>query len=273
MSSYLLSLYEKAMPPHLGWAEKLAAAGEAGFDAVEISIDETDEKLERLDNIFQATGEIISAIRCTNVPVYTMCLSGHRKYPLGSSNPDIARRSLDIMEKAIDFAASAGIRIIQLAGYDVYYEPSTETTRRNFAQNLRRCVEMASRKGVVLGFETMENDFMNTVTKAMRYVKEIGSPYLQVFPDVGNICNAVPDAVADIQNGKGHIVAAHLKETKPGVFRNLYFGEGQVDFPSLIGELKRLGVRMFTAEFWYSPDRDWKRELRRASAFFRPYLR
>ena len=47
--SYTLGLYEKAMPGTLSWREKLEAARDAGFDFVEISIDETDQKLARLD--------------------------------------------------------------------------------------------------------------------------------------------------------------------------------------------------------------------------------
>ena len=46
---YTLGLYEKSMPSQLGWKEKLEAAKGAGFDFVEISIDETEEKLGRLD--------------------------------------------------------------------------------------------------------------------------------------------------------------------------------------------------------------------------------
>ena len=49
MKKYTLGLYEKAMPSVLGWDEKLISAREAGFDFVEISIDETDEKLDRLN--------------------------------------------------------------------------------------------------------------------------------------------------------------------------------------------------------------------------------
>ena len=56
-----------------------------------------------------------------------MCLSGHRKYPLGSHDKEIQKKSLEIMKKAIDFAADLGIRIIQLAGYDVYYEDGIYT--------------------------------------------------------------------------------------------------------------------------------------------------
>ena len=49
MKHYQLGLYEKAMPGTLSWREKLEAAREAGFDFVEISIDETDQKLARLN--------------------------------------------------------------------------------------------------------------------------------------------------------------------------------------------------------------------------------
>ena len=49
MSAYTIGLYEKAMPKDLTWKEKLTAAKEAGYDFVEISIDETDEKLARLE--------------------------------------------------------------------------------------------------------------------------------------------------------------------------------------------------------------------------------
>ena len=46
---YKLGVYEKAMPDTLTWEERLGAAGECGFDYAEISIDETDRRLARLD--------------------------------------------------------------------------------------------------------------------------------------------------------------------------------------------------------------------------------
>lgn len=49
MKEYTLGLYEKSMPNYLTWEEKLNCAKECGFDTIEISIDETEEKLSRLD--------------------------------------------------------------------------------------------------------------------------------------------------------------------------------------------------------------------------------
>ena len=44
-----LGIYEKALPKGITWLERLQMAKELGFDFVEMSIDETDERLERLN--------------------------------------------------------------------------------------------------------------------------------------------------------------------------------------------------------------------------------
>lgn len=270
---YRLGLYEKSMPNTLSWTEKLTIAKEAGFDYVEISIDETDEKLARLD---QSTKEIKEAIQKTGVPISSMCLSGHRKYPLGSHDQKVQTKSLEIMKKAIDFAADLGIRIIQLAGYDVYYEQGDLQTRNDFEKNLKKCVEMAADKGIILGFETMETPFMDTVEKAMHYVKSIDNAYLGVYPDIGNLKNASllyrVDVNEDLLTGKGHLFATHLKETVPGKYREIPYGTGHTEFVKNIKTLKRLGVRMFVGEFWYVNNDDWKDVIVNANSFLRDKL-
>lgn len=270
---YRLGLYEKSMPSTLTWVEKLTIAKKSGFDYLEISIDESDAKLARLD---QPTNEIKEAIQKTGVTISSMCLSGHRKYPLGSHDKEIQKKSLEIMKKAIDFAADLGVRIIQLAGYDVYYEDGDLYTNHDFETNLKKCVEMAAKKGIVLGFETMETPFMNTVEKAMRYVNLVSSPYLGVYPDIGNLKNASllygVDVDEDLMCGKGHIFASHLKETVPGKYREIPFGTGHTEFVKNIKTLKRLGVRMFVGEFWYVNNEDWQDVVKNAGVFLRDKL-
>lgn len=263
--AYTLGLYEKSMPSTLSWEEKLTAAKEAGFDFVEISIDETDEKLKRLDMSKEERLELVDVMEKVGVPIRTMCLSGHRKYPLGSSDPAICARGMEIMEKAIQLADDLGIRIIQLAGYDVYYEDSTPETVERFGKNLEKAVAMAAKAGVVMGFETMETEFMNTVEKSMAYVNKINSVYLNVYPDIGNITNAAKkygtDVLKDLETGAGHVVAMHLKETVPGVFREVPFGTGHVDFQAAIKTAWEIGIRKYVTEFWYTGNPEWKEDL------------
>ena len=146
---YEIGLYEKAVPPELSWRDKLMAAKEAGFDYMEISIDETDEKIARLDMGREELEKLVQTMHETGLPIRSMCLSGHRKNPLGSSSPQIEQRAMEMMEKAIDLADELGIRTIQLAGYDVYYEKGTEKTRQRFKKNLAKAVGMAAKKGEI----------------------------------------------------------------------------------------------------------------------------
>jgi len=274
--AYTLGLYEKSMPSGLSWKEKLEAAKTAGFDFVEISIDETEEKLKRLDMSKAERMEMVNLMKIVGMPIRTMCLSGHRKYPFGSHDSVVREKSMEIMEKAIQLVDDLGIRIIQLAGYDVYYEESSDETKRYFIENLKKATELAASAGIVLGFETMETEFMNTVEKSMHYVTEVSSMYLNVYPDIGNITNAAKtygtDVLADLRSAKGHLVAMHLKETKPGLFREIPFGEGHVDFEGAIHTAWDLGIRKFVTEFWYTGNPEWEKDLVDASSRMKKIL-
>lgn len=265
MKSYTLGLYEKAVPGTLSWREKLEQAKKAGYDFLELSIDETDEKLARLEMSQKERRELADLASSIGVPFRSMCLSGHRKYPLGSNDPEIEKKSLEIMEKSIGLAADLGIRIIMLAGYDVYYEDSTPETVKRFEENLKKSTMMAASAGVMLGFETMETEFMNTVAKAMHYVKSVDSPFLNVYPDSGNITNAAvsygTNVIEDLESGKGHLVGLHLKETVPGIFREVPYGTGHVNFEEMIKKAWDLGIRRYVTEFWYTGNPKWEEEL------------
>lgn len=276
IQSYQLGPYEKAMPSPLSWSDKLRETKNAGFDYLEMSIDESDEKLARLSMPKEDRLRLVEEIYQSGVPIRSICLSCHRKYPFGSHDESQRKRSLEIMEKAIDLAGDLGVRLIQLAGYDVYYEQGDRQTRALFLHNLRIAVEMAEQRGVPLGFETMETPFMDTVAKAMNYVREINSPYLGVYPDIGNLTNTSflysKPVVNDLEAGAGHILAAHLKETAVGRYREVPYGAGHTDFYSSINKLKDLGVRMFVGEFWYLEGTQWRDDLHDANRFLRKYL-
>ena len=135
---------------------------------------------------------------------------------------------------------------------------------------------MAAAKGILMGFETMETPFMDTVEKAMEYVNLMDSPYLGVYPDIGNLTNASllygKSVNDDLLTGQGHIVAAHLKETVPGAYREIPFGTGHTKYVENIEVLKELGVRMFVGEFWYIGSESWQQDLKDASTFLRKHL-
>ena len=65
-NGYRLGLYEKSMPSDLTWKEKLIIAKESGFDYLEMSIDESDAKLSRLEWDEEQREEVRQAMRETD---------------------------------------------------------------------------------------------------------------------------------------------------------------------------------------------------------------
>lgn len=260
--TYRIGVYEKAVPADLTWEEKFCVCKEAGFDFMEMSVDESDEKIARLDWSDEEIAAVLEAENKTGFRIESITFSAQRRYPMGTLK--WKKEAWEIIEKCIAFAKKMGVRIIMTQGYDVYYEEtSDETTKERFYETLEAATMLAASHGVTLATETMmDQEFMNTIEKVMYGVNRIHSPYYQAYPDVGNIYNCTDDVIADIRTGAGHMIGAHLKETVPGKDRGIPYGEGQVDFPPHIAEFYRQGVRRYVAEFWYDGGDDWKEVLK-----------
>ena len=186
-----LGIYEKALPRTESWVERLKMVRDLGFNFLELSVDESDERLARLDWTAAKRAKVRDACWQTGVRIHTLMLSGHRRFPLGSADPAIREKSLTMLCKAIDLASDLGVRNVQLAGYDVYYEPKTLASREYFIENLKRGVAYAAAKEVMLAIETMDDPFLNSLSKIKTIKDEIPSPWLQARSEerrVGKEC-------------------------------------------------------------------------------------
>jgi hexulose-6-phosphate isomerase len=266
-----LGIYEKALPYGTGWDEKLVIAERLGFQFAEISIDETDERLARLDWSLAERRAFSRHILESPLTVPTMCLSGHRRFPLGSHDPEIRKQALSIMEKAIRFAVDTGVRTIQLAGYDVYYEDGDADTRNWYLENMHKSLDMAAREQVMLAMEIMDHPFMNSILKFVNMKQILDSPWFTVYPDVGNLSAWGNDVIEELTLGVSQIVALHLKETlavtadHQGTFKEVPFGTGCVDFPRVFAKLKELGYAgPFLIEMWTERAEEPEKEIRQA---------
>lgn len=263
-----LGIYEKALPSGEDWLARLQLAAELGFDFVEMSIDESDIRLARLDWSTEQRLALVKAVAISGVRVPSLCLSAHRRFPLGSEDDEVRAQGLEIMRKAIQLAQDVGIRVIQLAGYDVYYQQGNDKTRARFREGLQQAVEMASRAQVTLAMEIMDSPLMNSISKALGYARYLNNPWFQLYPDIGNLSAWDNDVPMELLAGQGHIVAIHVKDTRPGVFKDVPFGEGVVDFENCFATLQRSGYRgPYLIEMWSEKAADPISEVRAARAW------
>ena len=235
-----IGIYEKAIPNAFDWEQKIKVAKAAGFDFIEISVDESDERLSRLEWTKEERKNLVKLFKENNLAFESMCLSGHRRFPFGSKDEETRKKAYEIMDKAIELALDLGVKNIQLAGYDVYYEESTMESLDLFREGLQYSAKKAEENNIMLTIEIMDTWLCGTISRAMEFCDFVGSENLKVYPDLGNLTQWTDDPSSELTKHIDNIVAIHLKDTKPGVFKCVPFGEGSVLFGELFQTLRSL---------------------------------
>ncbi|MGZ9755403.1 L-ribulose-5-phosphate 3-epimerase [Mycoplasma sp. 394] len=246
-----LGIYEKAINNKFDWSQKIDIAKAAGFDFIEFSVDESDFRLERLDWNNTQINELRKLLIEKDFYFNSMCLSAHRKFPFGSHDLKIREHALLIMEKALILAKKLGIRTIQLAAYDVYYEDSDEQTKQWFIAGMKKVAKLASKYSVTVAFETMDTPFAGTISKCLAFLKQIDAPNFYIYPDLGNLNQFTKDIENEIFLGADKIVGFHFKDTLPNKFKEVPWGQGSVDFVHSLKQLTKNDLNVpILIEMW-----------------------
>jgi len=262
-------LYEKSICSSLKWDDKFNLTKDAGYDYFEIAIDATPEKLNRLEDRNEQSS-IRRVSESLNMPLYTFAFTANRFFPLGSEDDSIRKEGVRLLKRALDFAAFVGARIMNIASYDEYQKPRNKNTEGLFLDSLKECVEHASIRGVIISLETMDTPFIDTTRKALHFVRALDSAFLQIGVDPGNIAAMGHDPVTDIPSGGGHIVEVEFKDTRLGQVRDVFFGEGTVNFDTCFRMLHDIQYQGFlAAEMWCHDDPAFHANIYKAAQFLK----
>lgn len=260
-----MGIYEKALPSVDSWGEALDITRRTGYDFLEMSIDESDSRLARLSWDKSKRAEVRRAISDSGVPIRHLCLSGHRRFAFASADATLRKRAWEIMRRALDLCTDLGIRIIQTQGHDVYYEESTPETRNRYRDALSEAAELARGASVMLALENADLPLIGSLDQARDWIVECGNPWFQMYPDLGNSCGHGFDVLEELPRNMRHIVAVHIKDARPGEFRRVEFGEGNVPLRESFELLESLGYRgPLVIEMWNEKNKDPEQVVRNA---------
>lgn len=267
-------LYEKALPLDLSWPERLRTAREIGYDYVEISIDDSDMRIARLDWSAKQRAELRQIADDTGMPIKSMSLSSHRRFPMGSASAQTRQIGIDILKRAIDFSLDIGLRFMLVAGCDVYYEEANDGTRQRFLEGLHIGFELASSAGLMLALENWDVAVADSLHKAMWFVNHFNSPWFQLYADIGNLPHRGYDVVRELEAARGHIAAVHVKDTLPGQLRYVPPGQGCVPFVDAFAKLAELDFQgPVLLELWTEQEPDAIQQAADACRFIRARMR
>ena len=270
----VFGIYEKAVKPQ-EFEYMFADARKAGYQSFELSIDATDGRLKRLLWGKEEAAEVWRAALRQDMKILTMCLSGHKRFPLGSSDPETADAGMKIMEKALELAGRLGVRVIQLSGFDVYdQEERTGETRKRYMEHIYEASRMAERTCVMLAIEPVEGNLL-AVRDTMEVVRAVDSHCLHIYPDVANINSLGIDPIKELPFGKGHIAAVHMRDSLPGVYdATIPFGSGYLDFDGVFRKLDEIGFAgPLVVEMWNAGRPEYMEWIRQAREYMETHIR
>ena len=240
-------IYEKALSLE-DLESSLKYAKEAGYDYWEISVDKDREY--RLSWTDKSIESLLLSCKTTDMPIFNMVLSIHRDFPLGCFDESKRNQGIEYLKQAIILGGKLNVRTIQLAGYYTTGNGYNDGSIDLYIQSLKKCMNLASERGILLGIENMDRDLIDS--KDILYIVEnINSPYLNMFLDVGNFAANNLNVIEQLKVGLPHLVGVHLKETKLNKYRRVPFGQGVVEFSNILRFLSQKNYDgYFGVEMW-----------------------
>jgi len=212
------------LPKDLPYAQRFAAAREAGFDAIEMqTIVKTEE-----------ASEIHEAAHRAGIRIHSVMNSDHWRFPLSSADATVVDKSVAGMETSLRNAALWGADTVLLVPAVVDATTSYgEAWKRSQSVIRTRLLPLAQQLKVTIAVEEVWNKFLLSPLEFARYVDELASPWIKAYFDVGNVVfYGFPQDW--IRTLGPRIAKIHLKDfqlDRPNgrfTWRNL--GEGDIDW-------------------------------------------
>ncbi len=229
--------------------EKLKLAKDAGFDGVELSLDETGEislestKEDILD--IKAYGEDLG------LEFYSVACGLYWTYNYTSANEANREKAKAITKKQLEVANILGCDTILVVpgAVEVAFDPGEvveyDVAYKRAQEALCELAPYAEELKVAIGVENVWNRFLLSPMEMAQFIDEIGSDYVGSYFDVGNVLYmGYPEHWIKVLNSR--IKKVHFKDFRREAGNGNLAGfvdllAGDVNYPAVMEEFKKIG--------------------------------
>jgi len=232
----------------------LSIIKDAGFDAVELNL----SGVLSMESSEEEVKKVKEKVNSKGLEIASLLAGAFWQFPLTSDNQQKRQSGEKLLLKSIEICkyleTDAVLVVPGVVGtiweseervkYDIAYKRSQES--------IKKCVELAEKNNIYICVENVWNKFLLSPLEMKNFVEEIGSEYVGVYFDVGNILTiGYPEDWIRILGEK--IKRIHLKDFKLSVgningFCNLL--EGDVNWKEVISALREIKYDGYlTAEY------------------------
>ncbi len=217
--------------------EKFQIIKDAGFDGVE---------LNRPGE--PALDEVLKARDATGLEIADVICSTHWGKPLSAPDAAVREQGFNGLKLALQEAGELGCKHVLLVPGVVKQDVPYDVCWQRSVEQIKRSVEFAEKAKCHIAIENVWNQFIMSPMEAVRYLDEIGSPWVGWHFDIGNVVNyGWPEQWVRILGKR--ILNVHLKEYSrkkrdvegPYAGFKVELGEGDVSWPAVMKALDEIG--------------------------------
>ncbi len=235
--------------PPLTLKESFALAKDAGFEGVEVALDEgageitlttTDSELQQIKRQAEDAG----------IELYSVACGLYWNYWLSSEDAAEQAKAKDIVKKQLDVAAALGCQSILVVPGCVNAEFAAPGRVMDYAVAYQRSMEAleelksyAEKCKVEIALENVWNKFLLSPLEMRDFIDKLNSPYVGSYLDIGNVLsNGYPEQWVTILGDR--IKKVHFKDYRMeagGLHGFVDLLAGDVNYPAVIDALQKIG--------------------------------
>ena len=233
--------------PHHRLLDAITFLAEEGYESVAFTLDTGAlDPYEDADVLNDQIKRVRAALErhhlsCVVETGARFLLNPRAKHDPTLMDPDPARRAIrvDFLCSAINIASELNAGCVSFWS-GILADPVTEEEAINrLATALLPVIEHAEQRSMPLAFEPEPGMFIDTFARFHELDSRIRHPLFDLTVDVGHVhCLEHGSIGSHLKHWGPRIRNVHLEDMKRGVHEHLMFGEGTIDFDSVIDALR-----------------------------------
>lgn len=228
--------------------DALGVVADLGYAGVALTLDHchldpfAPELPSRVDAVARRTSALGLAVVVETGARYLLD-PWHKHQPTLLSGEVGRTRRVELLLRAVGIAADLGAEAVSFWSGARPAGLPAEAAWERLVGGCAEVIDAAERRGVVLGFEPEPGMFVDTMAGYQHLLDRLGRPeYLGLTLDIGHCRCLEPHPVPDCVRAAGdRLVNVQIDDMRRGVHEHLEFGEGEIDFPPVLGALADVG--------------------------------
>lgn len=151
-------------------------------------------------------------------------------------------KRIDFYQRCIDIAVELESDCVSIWSGILRDDVSEEAAYDRLVEGLKPVLDYAAQREVIIGFEPEPGMFIDTMARYDQLVERLAAPHFRLTLDVGHLqCLGETPLVTYVRRYGSQLVNVHIEDMRRNVHEHLPFGEGEIDFNSVLAVLAEVG--------------------------------